>query len=225
MSFVVGLIVAMLLGKGVYSFSDAAKYTGLRSARVREWFGSIRSDRVFLSDFGNETQQKLISFNDLIEVFIAGQMRERGASLKAIRNSHEILSHKWHTKHPFCRREVCVHQGRVLYLNLQDDDRAEVLDVLSAQRLFSDVILPFLKRLDYDQATKAATLWHIADGVELNPQICFGKPIASVSKKPTYLLSAAYLANGRNEDAVARWYGVPTDDVKAAVAFEASMSA
>lgn len=214
-----------LLGKGVYSFPDAAKYTRLRTGRLREWFRSNTRQRVFLSDFDDKTENLLISFNDLIEVFIAGQLREHGAPLRWVRQAHKSLSEQWSVKHPFCRRELMVHNGRILYANLEDPQNKEIYDVLTKQRVFPDVLLPFMKRLNYDDATNAATKWDIADGVELNPAFCFGKPVASKSKKPTYLLSAAYEANGRSEDATARWYGVSTEDVRAAVKFEASLSA
>lgn len=214
-----------LLASGVYSFADASLYTGLRSARVREWFSDSKRPRVFLSDYDDLTDQRLISFNDLIEVFIAGQMRERGASLRTIRESHRVLSAQWNVKHPFCRQELAVHQGKILYASLTGSQKDEVYDVLTKQRAFPDVIRPFLKQLRYDQATASATLWYLANGVELDPRICFGKPIVSKSKKPTYLIAAAYNANGRNEDVTARWYGITTDDVRAAVAFESSLSA
>jgi uncharacterized protein (DUF433 family) len=214
-----------LLGNGVYTFSDAAKYTGLQPERVREWFGQNHGAPVLRSDYVNATEQPLISFHDLIELFVAGQLRERGATLRTVRQAHAALSEKWNTRHPFCRRELGVHQGQVLYIDLSDDQKAEIYDVLTSQRAFPDVLLPFLDRLDYDEATDAVKRWNIAEGVELNPDFCFGKPVVSQSKKPTYLLAAAYEANGRNENAVARWYGVSTEDVQAAVNFEAALTA
>ena len=66
-----------IIGSGVYNFADAASLTGLRTGRVREWFRTKRTKPVFTGDYGDETQQRIISFLDLIEVFVAGQLRER----------------------------------------------------------------------------------------------------------------------------------------------------
>ena len=60
-----------LLGNGVYSFSEAARYTGLRQSRIREWFrDKTDGGTLFASDYGGSTEQKLISFHDLIEAFM-----------------------------------------------------------------------------------------------------------------------------------------------------------
>lgn len=215
-----------LLSNGSYSFTEAARLTGLQRGRVREWFVDRRRHLpVFVSDYGDQTEEKLISFHDLIEVFIAGQLRERGVSLQTVRKTRAAMIARFGVKHPFCLKSLAVAGGKVLYVDLEGSEREQVHDVLTSQRVFPEIIRPFLKRLDYDAATDAAMRWHIADGVELDPGICFGRPITSISKKPTYLLSAAFDGHGRDADSVARWFGVTREEVEAAVAFEAQQSA
>ena len=213
-----------IIGHGAYTFSDAAKLTRLKGSRVREWFRSSRITPMFSSDYGNETQQQLISFKDLVEVFVAGQLRDNGISLQTIRKLHSALTTQWKAKHPFCRRELCTSGKQVFYVGLDDVVREEVREVLTKQRVFPNIIKPFLTHLDYDLAHSTAMRWHIANGVEIDPTICFGQPIVSRAKIPTYILSNAYSANGQQIALVAEWYGVSTEDVKAAIDFEKSLA-
>ena len=213
-----------MLGNGVYSFSEAAKYTGLKQGRIREWF-RIKEDHrsLFMSDYGDTTEQKLLSFRDLIEVFIAGQMRDNGIRLKRIRTIHSRLITEWNDPHPFCRREFRVSGQDVFYLGLDSKGKQEIHDVLTGQKVFPRIISPFLKKLDYQHDT--AIRWRIAKGVEINPAYRWGQPVASGCKIPTYILSKSFHANGKQADAVAHWFEVTKDDVLAAVRFERTLGA
>ena len=84
-----------ILGKGVYDLTEAAKLTGLRRARVKEWFqgrdARPGAGSVFRSDYDAINGDLAISFLDLVELFIAGQLREHGVSLQYIRRIHSQL--------------------------------------------------------------------------------------------------------------------------------------
>lgn len=213
-----------LLGNGVYSFAEAAKYTGLKQSRIREWF-RIREDghSLFASDYGDTTEQKLVSFHDLVEVFIAGHMRDSGIKLKTIRTIHANLISEWSDPHPFCRQGLRVSGPDVYYLGLDSRGEREIYNVLTKQKAFPRIIAPFLKKLDYKD--DIAIRWRIAKGVEINPAYRWGQPVAMISKIPTYILSRSFHANGKQADAVAHWFGVTKDDVLAAVRFERAMAA
>jgi uncharacterized protein (DUF433 family) len=210
-----------LLGKGVYSFSDAARLTRLRTGRVREWFveGNRARQPVFRSDY-RKTEEHIISFLDLVEVFVAGQLRDKGISLQTIRKVQKTLSTRWGTPHPFCREEVATSGKSVFILGLDERGRTEVEEVLTKQRAFPEIIEPFLNRLDYDSESLLAARWRISSGVVVDPEICFGQPIVESTGIPTLILANAYKANGENLEVVANWYGVTTEDVRYAVDFE-----
>jgi uncharacterized protein (DUF433 family) len=212
-----------ILGNGVYTFSEAAKLTRLRIPRVREWFhGRTGGSRkpVFRSDYRDLSEDNLISFLDLIEVFIAGQLRSRGVALRTIRRVYLTLQDELGAGHPFCRRELYRFGKRVFTHGLNGSARVEVTDVLTRQKVFPKVIQPFLRSLDYDSATAMARRWRIAPKVVVNPEICFGQPIVEAAGIPTGVLFRSYRANSERAEAVADWFGVSREDVIAAVEFE-----
>src|SRR5206468_10563593 len=93
------------------------------------------------------------------------------------------------------------------------------------QRVVPDILLPFLRRIDYDEATEMAKRWCIADLVVLDPTICMGKPIIKGIGIATAVLAASYEANDRNAELVTDWFRVHPKHVIAAVDFERSLAA
>jgi uncharacterized protein (DUF433 family) len=218
-----------ILGNGVYTFPEAAKLVGLRAARIREWFRGRESQDsrkpVFQSDYPSVDGQFAISFHDLVDVFVAGQLREYGVPLQTLRKIYAKMQDRFRVTHPFCRQELLTDGKAVFALGLDTAGQEEIIDVLTRQKVFPRIILPFLKRIDYEGATKLAARWRIADMVVVDPQVCFGKPIVEAAGITTAILSAAYHANGRNAELVADWFNVHPSHVLAAARFEGQLAA
>jgi len=218
----------MLIGHGSYSLKEAARLARLKPARVREWFTARPTTAlgaVFESDFKDQTSQPLISFLDLIDVFIAGQLREQGIPLQRLRRVYKTLQQDYGVEHPFGRRELLTDGKKVFIAGLDSRGRKEVVDVLTRQKAFPRIILPFLRKLEYDKSSRLARRWKIHTGVVLNPEICFGKPIIEECGIPTYILAKAVSVNGNDVRAVASWYRVTPRQVRNAVAFESARAA
>jgi uncharacterized protein (DUF433 family) len=135
------------------------------------------------------------------------------------------MQRHYHVRHPFCRQELLTDGKTVFTQGLGPSGQDEIIDALTLQKVFPRIILPFLKRIDYEGATKLAARWRIADMIIVDPRICFGKPVVEEAGIPTTVLSAAYHANGRNADVVADWYNVHPDHVLAAAKFEGQIAA
>ena len=184
-----------ILGHGVYNLLKAARLTGLKPQRVREWFHGRPKEQackpVFHSDYQPVGGDRAISFHDLIELFVAGQLRYRGVSLESLRKVHKQLQVDLGTRHPFRGREVLTKHGQVFTFGLDERGRRELIEVLTRQRLFPDILLPFLKRIDYDEATEMAKRWCIANLVVIDPTICLGKPIIEGMGITTAILAAS----------------------------------
>jgi uncharacterized protein (DUF433 family) len=218
-----------ILGHGVYGLSEAARLTRLPVFKVREWFTGRSTHHglqpVFSSDYESVGVDRAISFLDLIELFIAGRLREQGVSLQSLRKVRAQLQKDLKTPHPFCRREVLSDGKKVFFLGLDPDGQKEMIEVLTRQRVFADILLPFLKRIDYDAITQLASKWSIADRIVIDPTLCLGKPIVEEICIRTTILASAYEANGHDSEHVADWYGVLPAHVLAAVEFEYRLAA
>jgi uncharacterized protein (DUF433 family) len=105
-------------------------------------------------------------------------------------------------------------------LGLEDLGKEEMIEVLTRQRVFSEILVPFLKRIHYDEVTKLARRWCVTNHVVIDPQICLGKPIVEEIGMATAVLAAAYQANDEDAELVADWYGISPSHVLAAVEFE-----
>jgi uncharacterized protein (DUF433 family) len=217
------------LGHGVYSFPEAARLTGLRPPRVREWFcGRLSEDArkpLLLGDYRPFDGQWPLSFLDLIELFIAGQLREHGISLQSLRRVRGQLERDLKTRHPFCRRELLTDGKKVFTLGLDTRGKEEMIEVLTRQRVFTEILLPFLKRICYDEATKLARRWRVTNDVVIDPELCLGKPTVREVGMATAVLAAAFKANDEDAELVADWYGISPSHVLAATEFEARLVA
>ena len=212
-----------VLGNGIYRFAEAARLTGLNPRRVRAWFegwtesGKVDGrGRVFLGSYPDE---RAISFLDLIEVCVAGHLRERGFSLIAVRQAHSALASQLDDEHPFARQEIYT-DGENLFVRVAQGAQDEMFEILQRQHVIPQVLLPYLQRVDYDPSSLRARQWKIADGIVVDPARQFGKPIVATCSIPTAVLAASYAANNRDVDAVADWYGITPSDVEVATKFE-----
>ena len=180
---------------------------------------------VFRSDYPAVGGDRAISFHDLIELFVAGQLRDRGVSLQTLRKVHTRLQADLRTKHPFCRREILTGDGQVFTLGLDQRGQEEMIEVLRRQHAFPDILVPFLHRINYDEATAMAKRWSIADQVVIDPEIGLGKPIVEGIGIATAVLAGAYEANGQDAELVADWFRIHPKHVLAAADFERSLAA
>lgn len=217
------------LGLGLYDLRDGARLTGLDPRRIRRWFvpspSESRRRPVLTPDYPRVKGDTAISFLDLIEVFVLGSLREHGVPLQTLRKVYGRLQRDFKQKHPLAHNRLAT-DGDDVFLRVADGEgKDQLIEVLSRQMVFPDIIAPFLKRLEYDPDTGLARLWRIADGVVLNPGIALGKPVVDGVNVKTEVLADAYHANDRDTDAVARWYNVSPDDVMTAVRFEAGRAA
>jgi uncharacterized protein (DUF433 family) len=98
--------------------------------------------------------------------------------------------------------------GQVFLFGLDARGTEEMIKVLTQQRVFPDILLPFLRKMDYDEATEMDARWCIANMVVIDPKIGFGKPTIDGVGINTAVLAASYEANDRDAERVADWFKV-----------------
>lgn len=214
-----------MLGRGVYSISEAAQYTRQHHSTLYSWFkprSASGRKPVFLSDYPPVGSSYAISFQDLIDVLVAGQLRDCGVSMQSIRKAYASLQVKLDAPHPFCLSGLHTNGKRVLIDVAKEVGDDKLCEALSGQGRFEAVMMPYLKQIDFRGARETAARWHIADGVVIDPAISFGKPVIQGTGTTTYVLANAFAANDRDADVVADFYDLSPSQIRDATAFEDS---
>jgi uncharacterized protein (DUF433 family) len=218
-----------VIGKGVYSVAEASRLTRLRTQRVREWFRGRESTSrifkpVFESDYPVIEEEYAISFLDLIELNVGGKLRDANVPLQYLRKVYNYLRQEY-GDHPFCRRAIYIGDKKIFTSGLNEEESSSVIEAITNQSYFEKIILPFLRRIDYDLDTEQAIRWHIANMVVIDPKIRFGKPVVEEVGIATSVLRDSYFANDEDASFVAKWFGIRERHVMAAVDFENNLAA
>lgn len=213
-----------MLGQGVYTVAEVSRLTDLHPSRVRSWFKQ-RADRsgsgpIFRSDYQPVDGDYAVSFFDLIDVLIAGAFRDQfHVSMRVVRRTHSLLKGQLGVEHPFCHSDLYT-DGKRIFLSAANKLNEQTLsEVISRQQFFLH-IKEKLHHIDYNEITKLAHRWRIADGVVVDPSICMGKPTIANTGITTYVIANQYHANDDNTGLTADLYGISEKDVANAVTFE-----
>lgn len=211
------------LGIGVYSVRDAARILGAHHNTVRRWLEP--SDALVPRTF--EPADHSISFLELMEIHFIKMFRDAGVSLRAIRKASRAAARRFHTDYPFAVKRFDT-DGRTIFATLvrEEDDEELVEDLRRGQYVFTHIMRPFFRKLDYDSA-EISRYWPLRKRgrVVLDPKRQQGRPIDSRSGVPTRALFQAVTAgNGQPVKTVADWFHVPEAAVRSAVTFERSLT-
>jgi uncharacterized protein (DUF433 family) len=211
------------LGKGLYSLADAARLVGDHYNKVRRWL----DPDVGIVHRGFDPTERVISFVELMELHFIKMFRDEGVSLQAIRRAAKTAAKQFRTEYPFAVKRFDT-DGRTIFATLvkEGGDKELVEDLKKGQLVFSHIVRPFFRKLDYSTTADISHYWPRGKKgrVVLDPQRQFGQPIDSQTGVPTRALYDAVTANGSIPKA-ASWFEVPEAAVRAAVAFERSLAA
>ena len=222
------------IGYGVYNLAEASRLTKISRGRIRRWTrGYTYRDRkgtqhalppvIGVTDDGGD---QVLRFADLIEVRFLEAFRNRGVSWKTLRiaaqRAAEFLDHS----HPFSTQKFRT-DGRSILADLEGGSDHVLLDILSDQYAFEDVLTPFLyEGLEYTEYDEPSCWWPLGKDrtVLIDPVRGFGAPICAPSGVPTDVLYSTFEAEG-DIAAVSWWYSVSEQEVEDAVEFEKRLAA
>lgn len=217
-----------LIGIGTYGIPEASRLARVHPRTASRWMrgsGSTKRGRIFRPDLPVVGNRHALSFLDLIDLLVVGRFREEGVSFQSVRRVYDRLSATLNTTHPFGHSRLLT-DGRTIFTETLDQLGDEHLEeVLSGQKAMPDVLRPYLKQIVYSPDTNKAARWNIADGIVIDPDRAFGKPIVAEEGTTTFVLAHAYWANDRNVDLVSDLYDVSTEAVIRAVEFETEFDA
>lgn len=226
-----------LLGIGLYSFSEAARLTGIESSQLRRWLRGYAyrpkgeqekrtAPPLWHSPLQDEDLDAL-SFGDLLEVRFVEAFRKHGVTLQTIRAAARHARELFSTDYPFTSRRFRTDGRDVFAEAIRETGETEVMDLAKKQYVFEKVVRPSLYTGIEFGPDEMATRWFPVSNskaVVLDPQIAFGKPIVTDVGIRTDILYEAFQAE-QDKHLVARLYVVPVAAVDHAIRFELRQAA
>lgn len=224
-----------ILSTGIYTVPDAARLTRVSTGRIRRWLRGYKfrtrkrehhSRALWHGQLEPIDRNLALGFLDLIEIRFVDAFLKAGVRWAMLRTAHERGMELFKTNHPFCTQGFET-DGRKIFVELhKETGEKSLLDIVSSQHVFKEIITPFLKELEFD-ASRSLRRWKPATTrglIVLDPTRNFGRPIVSRHGIPTEILSRAAEVSESLEE-VSRWYEVPKAEIEDAVEFEQQLAA
>jgi uncharacterized protein (DUF433 family)/DNA-binding transcriptional MerR regulator len=223
------------LGVGLYTVPEAAHLLGVPVAKLRRWaegytFAHGRySGPLFRRDFPELAAQRILTFQDLIELFLVHRFRQAGVSMATIRKAAQSAAEQFNTNHPFAVKRFHTDGFRLFAevenrQNSRGAGRRIYQELPNRQLVLADVTEFFFKKLDYE-GDQVRHYWPLGKQrpVVLDPARSFGQPIDAGSGVPTRVLYGAHQAGDSIEE-IAFWFRVEPEAVRAAIEYEQSLA-
>ena len=224
-----------LLGKGIYSFSSAARIVDAYPQSVRRWSegysfkscnraGRSKSPPLLLTPAIQYDEHSVLTFEQLIEILFVRLFRAQGVAMPVIRAAALRASRLFNSEHPFAVEGLKTDGRDIFHITPSDVDdlsHAAIAESLAkGQMIMADMALPYFKRLRYDNLI-ASQYWPLGEDrkVVIDPERSFGEPIDASTGTPTRIIYGRYTA-GDPVERIAYWYNASQASVRDAIEFE-----
>ena len=195
-----------LLGRGIYDVAEVARIVRRHSDTVARWargtdpLHHVESDRI-------------ISFLDLISLWVISELIRRGVPRREIRAGGEYVAEHVGTRYPFAHRDLAT-VGAGFFGKFK-----EWVDVgKGGQGSFPAVIEELLSPIEFGSDLHAS-IWRPAEGVWLNPEVQAGAPCVDGTRVPTKVIADLEAAGDHIED-IADDLSLDISQVRAALQYE-----
>lgn len=212
---------------GAYTATEAAHYLRVPLSTLRAWaYGQAQGQkRRFKSVITlPDPQDKLLSFNNLVEIYVLEAMRrEHEVPLPKIRSGLEFVKKQMNEERPLLRQDFLT-DGLSLFV-----EKSGLLVNVSqeGQLALKETLSEFLKRIDRDPKGIPIRLYPFTRhaGVEgsktvvIDPEIAFGRPVLVGTSVPTANIFDRFLA-GEPSSELAKDFRVDISSIEEAIRCE-----
>lgn len=224
-----------LLGVGIYSPDEAARYARVTTRTMQRWvFGDASGEPVIHSQLAKfSDREKLVTFLDFVQVLAVRQVRirEKRFPLQKIRKACDIAANRYSLEYPLAAKEHRIYlfgpqdnlaACEMVVLFGHDEAGEDMYLQLTGKKagnfVLSAIAEPFMSKLRFGPSKFAEeyVAWEKGDRqILMNPHKRLGEPFLPTSGYTAQALWEAYFAEGGVENA-ARVYGVDAADVQLA---------
>lgn len=219
-------------GRGFYAIPFAARLAHMDQQTIRRWLfgyqrGGVAYPPATQTHLPEYDGKKAASFLDVMELRVIRQFLELGVSLQMVRKVELKARQLLRTDYPFSTR-LFKTDGRTIFADFKAEATERLLEVISDQWVFEEVVGPSLHDLDYPDAkqTTSPHLWWPAgrdSQIVVNPRVSFGMPVVRDGWVPTRIL--ANQARVNDVESVSELYEVTQEAVAEALEFEDQLAA
>ena len=212
------------LNRPLYSFAEADQLAGVTRGTASRWLKGYQywysptELRMLPPMTPGPEPKEGASFIDLVEVIAIGRLREKGFSLRRIRQINEYCRLALQKLRPLVT-ETFKTSGRDVFVMASSGYLLNVLHQAGMQA-WDEVLDPFLDTLDYEEEI-ARRWWPEGKGepVVVDPDYGFGLPVIAGSGIRTEIVAERHRAGDTNEE-IAYDFGVEVPQVEAALRYE-----
>jgi uncharacterized protein (DUF433 family) len=228
----------------LYSLAEAAHYLGVSTSTFSTWARgyerhpagrrAVRGAPIVTAFPAPRPGDACVPFIGLTEGLVLAAIRKTGVPLQRIRPALDALKKEFGLEHVLASRRLYTDGAEVLFdmserdSSLQDASQARRLIVArNNQYVFNEVIDSYLRRIEYgsdDYATRIGLPGYETTRVLVDPQRGFGHPIFAASGARVEDALSLFRA-GESLETVAAEFGVPIEDVEAALRVETRAAA
>jgi uncharacterized protein (DUF433 family) len=221
------------LAQGFYSISQAARLLDVPQQRLRGWVcgqSGAKGAPLIKAEPPRVEGRIALSFVNLIEAKFIATFASKGVSVLSMRYMAEEAQRFLDHPHPFATSWLFKTDGKKIFVEAVEAAAANdpcLYDLKGHNYAIHGVLAKEFKSDVQFSSDGLVGAWFprkvVAPSVLVNPKISFGAPALAESGVPTDALVSAYLAEGEDAEAVARWFDVSVREVNEAVRFEASI--
>ena len=215
-----------ILERPVYGVAEAASILGLRPDRARAWLDGYERQGVNYPPVIRlqPTGADIVTWGEFVELGYLREYRRKGVPLQRLRPVIDDLRREFGTPYPLATAQPYIY-GKELVLELQEknDLPRQIAIVISTGQTIAlaEEAGRFFKKVEFDPADRGEVRrLHpagLASPVVIDPLVRFGQP--SVKGVATERLWELFDAGEAIRD-IAHGYDMPTELVRAAVAYE-----
>lgn len=211
----------------LYTVSDAARYIGMSATTLSAWtrvgsggrksrpVGEERSVVTALE--ARKGDRRRIPFIGLIEATVVQAFRQTGLPMQRIRRALRVLSERGELEHALASKGLFTDGAEVLYdyASHSGDPQLRLLTVVhTGQRVFHEVILEYLRRIDFGDNWATGLIIPITkrELLRVRPDVAGGVPLFVNGGAPLPAVYSRFQA-GESIGSIAADFDIPADEI------------
>ncbi len=210
-----------ILGSGVYSPREVARYVGTNVQSILRWTrGSGSSEPLWQNYYYALEDDSELNFQDLMEIRVVAKFRKEGLSMQSIRYAINLARETFKTDYPLSHEAFKTDGQQIWVQALNEENLTSLSKKYPLQKSFKEIILPSLVDAEFENGRPS--IWRPAIGenvVVLDPNRSFGASVVDDFGISTSVLAEEYM-EFENVDYLSKIYEIPKDLVISAINFE-----